>query len=282
MVDLVLLRCHRDPALCRERLALLGALAPEAARHAVFGGAEQDLAEFRQGLGDAVVSCVGVPGRAQRWKWLHGDLVLLDWYRAHGRHLKFDRLIFWEWDLLALAPLAELYRRVPAGAVAVTGLAPLDDVLPRWSWSRSAAWRRGWDDLRTQLQADHGFAGPYRASQGPGLCLPRAFLDRYAAAAPPAWAHDEVRLPAYAAALGFPLVDTGWMRAWHDPAEAALFNCDSQDITPEVIAEQLAQPRGRRVFHPVRGSFPWREALDFLAARPSSPSSNRSSTGEAA
>jgi|CXWL01.1.fsa_nt_gi hypothetical protein len=261
MSDLVLLRCHRDAALCRDRLALLRALAPRCALHALFGGADEDFAAFRAELGDAVEGCTSVPRRALRWKWLHGDLALAAWFRGHGHNLAFDRLIFWEWDLLGLAPLAELYRAIPPAAVGLTGLAPLAEVEARWSWSRSTAWRRGWSELRAKLAADHGFSGPWWASQGPGPCLPRSFLERFAELDPPALAHDEVRLPAYAAALGFPLADNGWLRAWADPGEATLFNCDGTEIAPAAIAAELARPSGRRVFHPVRSAFPWRGHL---------------------
>lgn len=255
---LVLLRCHRDPALCRDRVALLRAQGLEGPVHALFGGADEDYATFRAELGDAVDGCTSVPRRALRWKWMHGDLALAAWFRTHGHALAFDRLIFWEWDLLGLAPFTELYRAVPPAAVGFTGLAPLAEVEARWSWSRSAAWQRGWSELRAKLAAEHGFAGPYWASQGPGLCVPRSFLECFAELDPPALAHDEVRLPAYAAALGFPLADNGWLRAWADPREALHFNCDGTEIASAAIEAELARPAGRRVFHPVRCAFPWR------------------------
>ena len=87
---------------------------------------------------------------------------------------------------------------------------------------------------------------------GPGQQLSRAFLETYAEERVLELCHDEARLPAYADAFGFKLVDNGFCRKWFNKAEWKYFNCEQKEIADGIIHQELKKKNGKRVFHPVR------------------------------
>jgi hypothetical protein len=193
---------------------------------------------------------------AGHWNARHGDIALAEWYREVGHRLDFDVLHFLEWDILLFEPLDRFFASVPADAAAFSALTPVAAVEDNWEWLRTPERRRQWEQLLAEVRTRWGYDKTPYACWGAGPCLPRAFLERYAALPPPeACPHEELRMPLFAQVLGFELADTGLRRARHDPAEDAYFNLNSVEIEPDTIAAELARPDGQRAFHPVRKPF---------------------------
>lgn len=259
----VLIQFHSDPLLVHNRARLVRALDPDVDVYGAYGGPERLYdalgGPLRALLRPWVQDVFCVRGRTTFWKRFHTDLAVCDWYRGVGRTFDFDALAVLQWDLLMLAPLSELYSAVPKNAVGVTALAPLDAVRDRWPWLRYGGWRGQLESLQAHLDREHGFRGEPSASLGPGALLPRAFLEAYAALDVPELCHDEVRLPLYARALGFDVVDNGFHDRWFDPEEERVFNADKQPISRAVVRAELARGDGRRVFHPYVQPFPLAE-----------------------
>jgi hypothetical protein len=191
--------------------------------------------------------------RSGRWNWKNGDLALAAWYRDVGSRMAFDVAHFVEWDLVLLDSLERLYASVPEGAVALTAYTPLSLLEHDWEWLTRPDDRRQWEQLLAHARTKWGYADVPHACMGVGGSFPRSFLDRYAAIDPPELCHDELRLPLFAQIMGFPIVDTGFRRRWHDQGEDRFFNTRAIEIEPSAIASELARPDGRRAFHPVRG-----------------------------
>jgi hypothetical protein len=249
---------HHRVGLARERLRQLRQLNPEVPIAVVWGGPAPLFRLIQQSLlthlEDDVTSIHCLRGHTRRWKWKNSDLALRDWHRAVGRELDWDVAHVVQWDLLLAAPLRELYAEIPADAVALSGLVPLSQVSERWAWTTLPRLRGDSMRLLRHVEHAHGYADEPHACIGPGMTVPRAFLDRYAEIDPPDFGHDELRLPLYAQILGFTLHDTGMFRSWFDPNEARLFNADRHEIALTAIRSELADAAGRRAFHPVRRS----------------------------
>jgi hypothetical protein len=260
----VLIQFHSDPLLVHNRARLVRALDPTVEVYGAYGGSERLYdalgGPLRALLRPWVDDVFCVRSRSAFWKRFHTDLAVCDWYRGVGRTFDFDALAVLQWDLLMLAPPSELYSNMPENAVGVTALAPLDAVRDRWPWLRYDVWRSQLELLQAHLEREHGFRGDPSASLGPGALLPRAFLEAYAGLDVPELCHDEVRLPLYARALGFEVVDNGFHGRWFDPAEERVFNADKQPISRAVVHAELARSDGRRVFHPYVRPFSFAEA----------------------
>jgi hypothetical protein len=251
---IILFRFDRNPLVCRSRVALLRRLNPGVPLFGVLG-AERGFRHFGFRLGSKrFLRLDGFYWSRERgrWNWKHGDLVFAAWYRDVGYRIEFDIAHVIEWDLLLLEPLERLYESVPEGAVGLTALTPLSAIEHDWDWMQRTDDRRQWEELLAYARETWDYDQVPYACWGPGSCLPRSFLERYAAIDAPVLAHDELRLPLFGQMLGFPLVDTRFRLSWGDSREDRFFNLASVEIEQEVIMRELAKPDGRRAFHPVR------------------------------
>jgi hypothetical protein len=251
---IIVLRFDRDPLVCRSRVKLLRALNPGVPVCGLFGGDRRyKRTAFRLGsryfLG---LDSFYWSRQSGRWNWKNGDLAVAAWYRDVGHRLEFDVVHDIDWDLLLVESLERLYASVPAGAVGLTAVRPISAVEHAWPWLQCPADRRQWEQLLAYARAEWGYNGVPHACWGPGPCLPRSFVAQYAEADPPDLCHDELRLPLFAQVFGFPIVDTGFRRQWHDPDEDRFFNLNSREIERSTILAELAKADGRRAFHPVR------------------------------
>jgi hypothetical protein len=187
-----------------------------------------------------------------QWNWQHSDLALAAWYREVGSELRFDVIHVVEWDLLLLEPLPKLYSSVAPGAVGLTALTPISLLEREWTWLRRSENRREWEQLLALARTEWGYHGTPHGCLGPGLCLPRSFLEGYAALDLPRLCNDELRLPLFAQILGFPIVDTRLRGPWRGEREHPFFHFRNQEIELSAMKAELANPDGWRAFHPVR------------------------------
>lgn len=247
---IVVFRFHRDIFVCRNRLRLLRRFNPDTPIFGLFGGALTSrpvLARARtRPLARHLEDLYLLPGRS----WADQDLAARHWFAERGHAVPFDVAHLIEWDVLLFGRIEDLYRRVAPTALGLTGLVPLQAISARWSWLTREQYRSELAELMAFLRAEYSFSGPPYACVGPGLSLPRSFLERYASVPVPELCHDELRLPTFASALGFELEDTGFFKRWFDQEEERFFNADRREIDEEVIRRELARPEGRRVFHP--------------------------------
>lgn len=244
MDRIVVFRFHRDPDLCRSRLRVLRRLNPGVP---VYGLGEPI------GLAGEFADLHVIGDRDAEWKWQHGDLALARWFREVGRAVEFDVVHVVEWDLLLCAPLADLYGHVPADALALSGLRSMDDArADGWSWIDDEGAYQHADDyrrLRDYAARELGFEGEGPSCIFPGTALPRSFLAEYATLDPPEVCNDEVRVPLVASALGYECRDTGF-HDWTGEGRR-YFNGRGSEVPRSRVEAELADPDGRRAFHPV-------------------------------
>jgi hypothetical protein len=251
---LVVFRFDRDPLVCRSRVKLLRALNPGVPLHGLYGG-DRPLPKAAARAGARLLLLDGVYASSHdgRWNWKNGDLALLDWFRDVGRRLTFDVLHLVEWDLVCLEPLAEAYADVPTESLGLTCLTPTVELEGRWEWLTGPERLADWQALVEHAGRAWGPVDPgARACLGVGPSFPRAFLESYASVEATERCHDELRIPLVAGCLGFEVTDTGFRHGWWDSADDRFFNVGGAFIEGSVIRRELADPGGRRVFHPVR------------------------------
>jgi hypothetical protein len=251
---IVVFRFDRNPLVCRARIRTLHRLNPGVPVVGLYGGAG-GYRRWAFRLGSRAVlglDSFHASRRSCQWNWQHGDLALVAWYREVGHRLHFDVAHLVEWDLLLLAPLEQLYRGIAPGAVGLTAHTPLSEIGEEWDWMRRPEHRAATDQLLWQARERWGYTGEFYACVGVGPCFPRSFLDEYSAVDAPDIGHDELRLPLFAAILGFPVVDTGFRKSWHEGSDDAFFNASAREIEDAAVVAELRRPDGRRAFHPVR------------------------------
>jgi hypothetical protein len=276
---ILLFQFHTHFELCRSRIALMRRLSPEMEIFGLYGGASATLDDARSlettGLTYVYHDC----DKTQEWnKWKNTDLAVARWYCNVGRSIPFDRVHIVQWDLLFFAPLDRVYRNIPEGAVALSGLIPLKRIAHFWEWVVDPALSADSERLFTIARERFGYAGEPYACIGPGYSLSRGFLEAFSALDVEAVGHDELRLPLFAQILGFELADTGFYPRWKDPEIERFFNAGpwgdegtpspfGSEIDPALVASELAHEAGWRVFHPCRGRFDAAVIEELLKAR---------------
>jgi hypothetical protein len=257
--------------LCRSRVALLQLFNPGVRIFGLYGGPGDMVREARALEACGIEHVHYDPRRLPAWNWKNTDLAVAGWYRDVGRSVSFDRLDVVQWDLLFFAPLDRVYPVVPKDAVALSGLVPLADVAHIWAWTVDERFAGESAAFVARIREQFGERVALYACVGPGYSLSQAFLERYVRLDVDDVGHDELRLPVFAQIVGVELVDTGFYPRWVDADVERTFNADAAEIDPSVVASELAQPYGRRVFHPCRERFDAgviRDLLTHLQVRP--------------
>ena len=251
MTRLILFRFHTKPAVCRERLSVIRGYNPGITICGLYGGDARRHHIIQEYLTD-LDHVYTIRGKTPDWKWRNGDLAVSEWYRDVGIRFEFDMCHLIEWDLLLFGSVESLYSHVCRDGLGLTGLIPLAAVEDRWGWTVHEPGKTQWQKLLTVARSRYGYVQEPFASLGPGICYPREFLEEYSQLDVPELLHDELRVPLFAQIMGLNLYDTGFLKDWIDPREKKYFNCGNLDIATETIVAELANPNGRRAFHPFR------------------------------
>ena len=254
MRRIILFRFHKNPRVCKNRLDILKKLNPDVE---IFGYIENKnkYKKFKRSLDPYLENVYFIKEKNSYWFWKNGDLATRIWYKNFGINLNFDMLHIIEWDLLLLKSLDELYEKIPKDAIGLTALTPLSKVEDRWSWTTKKDHLAEWKKLLKFVKKEFNYSKKNYASLGPGVCLPKAFLEKFSSVNVPALSNDELRLPLFGRVFDFRLYDTGFYRKWFNDNEKKFFNCMDKEIEMSKIKKELSKPLGRRAFHPFRKIF---------------------------
>jgi len=262
----VLFRFHAHPELCRERLKLIRHLNPTLPVYGLYGGVPSDADYMRRVLSPWLDGFWSIEGRDDRWKWLHQDLAVRDWFERQGSRVAFDRLYDYEYDLLLVRPFEKLIPQIADRAIALSGLKKLDEVRSTWYWTSVEPFASGFERYARFMSRRHGAGLQTYVSQGPFPMLSRSFLEAVCGVEWPQtifdWVNCETSYPGAAEALGFDLIDTGlhpgWTAGLPSASVSPLFHCERAPLVqfPQ-IESALRDPLGRRAFHPVKECVPF-------------------------
>lgn len=261
MKSIVCFRCHDYPPICSDRVDLLRHYNPDIPICAIFGGKPETAQAVRNGIEDRIEHWFETQKQPD-WNWRNGDLAVRLWYIEYGHEVEFDRMYLIEWDLVLLDSLSRLYSHVPSEAVAVTARFLLKDVAHDFGWTTDEPYKSQWEGLLNWVTDKYGYDGEPFVSLGPGTCYPRQFLERYCSENVPELSADELRVPLFAQCFGIPVYDTNFLRSWTAPEELQYFNCQNNEVSITTILNSVAQPDGRRAFHP------YMHPISSIARRP--------------
>ena len=91
---------YKEPEICINRLKLIKKYNPKIKIFGLFGGNQNEESLYNEKLGGYLDDFYTHPSADSDWKWIHGDLMLLDWYKDRGQKLKWDSVVIVQWDML--------------------------------------------------------------------------------------------------------------------------------------------------------------------------------------
>lgn len=218
----------------------------------LFGGERQQASRFRNRLKPRLDDWFESSWTDPKRKWIHGDLMLTDWYRKRGRKLNWTHLAVIQWDMLVFIDLAQCFRGLRQKDIILSGFRRLTpDIERQWHWTRSGLpYRKNYLAFLRYIR-EH-----YSDNRPPIVCLfmlqvfPRYFFERYARIPKPEFGMLEYKVPMYARYFGCNLRrrDLG---VWgFDHQTNIAMTAQGDDIPASFIRSQLTKPNGYRLFHP--------------------------------
>lgn len=272
MKRVIVFRFHKLPDICVERVSLLKRVNPSIDIFGLYGGERDELSTMQRALRPLLEDIFSLAEYAPAWKWRFSDLALREWFISVGVHVPFDVAHVVEWDLLLCRPLERMYSHIAGDSIGLTAIRPVKDVASTYSFTAEEPFSLEWKKLLAWAKSTHSYAAEPLVCLGPGWCVPRLFLEAYSKFVVPEISIDELRLPLSAQLLGMRLSDTRLCRSWYLEDELKVFNTYKKEVLVSTVAQELAQPRGRRAFHPFRAhlaqavSFPSQELVEKLVA----------------
>jgi hypothetical protein len=249
---------YKEPEITKNHLELLRKHNPNHKIYGLFGGDLKQERAYRQAFGkllDDFWTYPGTYGDDSYAKWIHGDLVLLDWYDKRGRNLLWDSIAITQWDMLIFDDILKQLPGLQAEQVCFAGYRTIDDALEkRWSWTKPGGkHRHEYEEFISYVVKEYGWNGPPKVCLYLFEILTRKFFDNYLELPNKFIGMLEYKDPTLAVAWGLDVYkrDLGVLwEDWYTLETAALIALGEVFVSDSFVKKQLAKPDGWRIFHP--------------------------------
>lgn len=253
---------YKNERVCANRVRHLRRLNPDTPIYGLYGGPRANAQKFERALPE-LDDFWSYPDEAPAsWAWRNGDLLIRRWHTERGRDLVWDSVFVVQWDMVLTKPLSRLLS-LERDDFLVSDLRAMHEVEAWWVWVNGDE-RAEYDAFCAHVRNVHGFAGEPLSCVFVVACLPRSFLDRFAAVERPELGFLEYKLPTYAAAFGYRLVSDPRFRCWRAADPATRTAPPSQRMLhgygSDVRLRTILTNRELGVYHPYRALFPFEAA----------------------
>ncbi len=251
---------YLEPELCLNRLELLRKFNRSSKVFGLYGGPPAEAIKYQTLLEPLLDDFYCSPFEDKNWKWLHGDLTILDWYSCRGRSLSWDSIVVIQWDLLLFDDINRQFAGIQKNQLCISDLGELeaeDEV--RWSWTQPGT-EKGEQFVAfcKYVQEKYKYTGKFFHSLFVVVVFPRVFFEKYLTVEHKELGFLEYKLPTYARIFGIPFFERDFGVQWLDVdnGKTGAINADHFDIPAGNIHRELMKPKGRRMFHPYYKSWP--------------------------
>ncbi len=259
----VLFWFYKNPAVCKNRLELIKKHNPDIKIYGLFGGRKKEAGTFRKQLAgyldDFYISSYADQSRS--WKWIHGDLMVLEWFTGRGKQLPWNSVVVVQWDMLILGPLKKQFPGLRQGQLFLSGYRALDkNIEKKWRWTKG----RRLDERPQYLAFQKFVREKYNYTKRLKCCLfilqvfPRAFFQKWQKLPNRQQGMLEYSLPTYADMLNVPIykrkLGVWWFNKRAHQGMTPL-NARGKQINDLFIASELRKKKGYRIFHPYTKRF---------------------------
>lgn len=243
---------YKEVEVCKNRLDLLKKHNPDIQIFGLFGGNIDEFESYQEILGHYFddLYCFTKTSDPD-WKWIHGDLVILDWYEHRGKSLNWDHIAIVQWDALLFDNINFLFKDIRPEEIVLSGHRILDSKLEQvWDWTRSdKEKRKNYLEFLEYVKEKYGYAGPTYCCLFIFQILNKTFFEKYLEVENKELGMLEYKVPIYAKIFNIPIHEYELGVRWHDNTNVAM-NAIPKEIPATYIKEELTKPTGYRIFHP--------------------------------
>ncbi len=249
---------YKDPEICLNRLKLIKKHNPNVKIFGLYGGDKAKAGSFKNKLksylDDFHVS--SLCSKPRKYKWIHGDLMILDWYKERGQNLKnWDGVAIVQWDALILGNIKKQFPRMKKGELFISGTRILDEYIEKkWDWTKKGKkHRKNYLEFKKYIKEKYSYRNRLLCSLFIFQIFPRIFFDKWLTVEDREIGMLEYKIPTYAKIFKIPIykrdIGVWWFNKRANKGETPL-NAREIEIKESFIKSELDKKDGFRIFHP--------------------------------
>ncbi len=243
---------YKEPEVCENRLRILKKYNPDLKVFGLYGGNKDAVHEYQDRLAGYLNDFyVFTANSDEDWKWINGDLMILDWYEKRGKDLNWDSIVVIQWDMLVFNSFLNQFQGLKKDQIFLSGLRILDKEIENdWDWTRpDRKYRENYLNFLEYVKKNYNY------NEQPLCCLfilqifPKIFFDEYLTVKNKEVGMLEYKIPIYAKIFNIPFFEKDIGTMWSENKLKPL-SAEGIEISEEYIKEQLGKKDGWRIFHP--------------------------------
>jgi hypothetical protein len=246
---------YKEPEICENRLQLLKKYNPDLKIYGLFGGEKNETDKYKQQLEKYLDDFYVSPYEDSDWKWINGDLMILEWFDKRGRELEWDSVAVVQWDMLVFDSIQKQFNGMKKNEIYLSGTRTLDKKTEdRWHWTRpDRKERKNYIIFLEYIEENYGHTNEILCCLFIFQIFPRIFFEKYLAVKDKEIGMLEYKIPMYAKIFGIPFFEKD-LGAWRFETERARNETPLKACTTEIkksfIESELKKENGFRIFHP--------------------------------
>lgn len=244
---------YKEPDICENRLQMLKKYNPNLKIYGLFGGNRSEADEYEKRLGKYLDDFYVAPYDNTDWKWINGDLMILDWYEKRGRGLKWDSVAVVQWDMLVFDSIEKHFAGIKKDEVYLSGTRILDkETENRWSWTKpDGKERKNYLEFLDYIKKKYDYVGEITCCLFIFQIFPRIFFEKFSTIEDREVGMLEYKIPMYAKIFGISFFEKDLGVWWFESEGTAMpLNATPRKIEKSFIEAELAKKDGYRMFHP--------------------------------
>jgi hypothetical protein len=242
---------YKKPEICENRLQLLKKYNLDLKVYGLYGGKKDEADKYKAQLGKYLDDFYISPYEDEDWKWINGDLMLLDWYQKIGKSLEWDSVAIVQWDMLVFDSIKAQFKDMKKEEIYLSGARSLDkEVEEKWDWTQSGSKER-----ENYIRFIKYIEENYQYKDERLCCLfifeifPRKFFEKYLSVTGKEIGMLEYKIPIYSKIFGIPFFEKELGVRWFE-SDIKPLNAIPEEIPRDFIESELSKENGFRIFHP--------------------------------
>ncbi len=254
----VLFWFYKKPKICLNRLELIKKYNPTIKIFGLYGG-DKSKAKLYQTKLDKYLDKFYISKYSSKdanWKWINGDLMILDWYKNYGYKLKkWNSIIVIQWDALILGSIKKQFSGIKINEVFISGTRVLDkNIEKKWSWTKPRGKeRKHYLAFSKYILEKYNYQKKLLCSLFIIQIFSRKFFDKYLSIKNKELGMLEYKIPTYAKIFNIPLYKKNLGVWWFNKRglkNKMPLNAEGIEIQDKFINSELRKKDGYRIFHP--------------------------------
>lgn len=246
---------YKEPEICENRLQILKKHNPGLKIYGLYGGEVNEAEKYKDHLGKYLNDFYVSSCEDSDWKWINGDLMILDWFEKRGINLEWDSVAVVQWDMLVFDSIQSQFSNIKKDEIYLSGKRELDEKIENtWNWTMpEGEERKKYLEFLEYIKSSYNYEGEKLCCLFIFQIMPRIFFEKYLTVKDREVGMLEYKIPMYAKIFGIPFYEKDLGVYWSDlegKLEEKPLNAWPVEIPKSFVESEINKENGFRIFHP--------------------------------